>query len=187
MAIKVKIGDTKPDPIVYKVEEPERKHEAQIKLKARKTLDGNIMIFDHKDIDIVLMLEKKKIVTFAKDELGDHVYEAQDRFFKYLIKKGVVDFESIQGGNVYSSMEGAILESKEYNPSQVALFAINKFIEQEKPYFEFERSFDEKEEQRLAEPDASESTEWDPEKYHSNSKGSMKPGVMPYGLANIYR
>ena len=187
MAIKVKIGETKPEPIVVKIGEAERSYDAKIKLKARKTLDGNIMIFDHKDIDIVLMLKKNKIVTFAKEDMGDQVYEAQDRFFRYLIKKGVVDFESIQGGNIYSSIEGKILESKDYNPGQIALFTISKFIEQEKPYFEFERSFDEKEEERLAAPDASESTEWDPEKYHNQSKGSMKPGVMPYGLANIYR
>ena len=31
-----------------------------IKLKARRTLDGNVMIFDHEDIDIYLSMEGKK-------------------------------------------------------------------------------------------------------------------------------
>ena len=36
-------------------------------LTVRETLNGDLMIYDHKDIDIVLMQEKKKIVAFAKD------------------------------------------------------------------------------------------------------------------------
>ena len=34
------------------------KLDPKIELKARRTLSGDIMIFDHEDIDIVLMLEK---------------------------------------------------------------------------------------------------------------------------------
>ena len=46
-------------------------------LTARENLSGDIMIYDHKDIDIVLMKEKKKIVAFAKDILTDNVYGAE--------------------------------------------------------------------------------------------------------------
>ena len=42
------------------------KLDPRIELKARRTLSGDIMILDHEDIDIVLMLEKKKCVTFPK-------------------------------------------------------------------------------------------------------------------------
>jgi hypothetical protein len=34
-----------------------------IKLNARKTLDGNIMVYDHPMIDIVIMPTKNKIIT----------------------------------------------------------------------------------------------------------------------------
>ena len=34
--------------------------DVSIKLNARKSIDGNVMIFDHIDIDIVMMPEKKK-------------------------------------------------------------------------------------------------------------------------------
>ena len=50
---------------------PEKKKEArpdaiQVSLKMRKTLDGNLMIFDHPEIDIVILPKKKKVVTFPK-------------------------------------------------------------------------------------------------------------------------
>lgn len=61
---------------------------ASFKLKAKKTLDGNIIIFDHDDIDVVLRPEQKKIVTFKKDDVnGDIAYGASDRMFKYLAKR----------------------------------------------------------------------------------------------------
>ena len=46
-----------------------------ISLNARKSLDGSLMIFDHQDIDIVLMLEKKKVITFPKEILDEFIYE----------------------------------------------------------------------------------------------------------------
>ena len=59
---------------------------ATISLNARKSLDGNILIFDHDIMDIVIMPEKKKIITFPKNTMGDHVYNAQDRLFDFLSK-----------------------------------------------------------------------------------------------------
>tara|TARA_R100000152_G_C6741455_1_gene165241 strand:- start:55 stop:645 length:591 start_codon:yes stop_codon:yes gene_type:complete len=177
--LTIKIGDIpKADPTPV---------QESILLKARRTLDGNVMIFDHKDIDIVLMPGKKKVVAFAKETFGDHVYSAQDRLFKFLIDKGVVDFMSVQGGNIYASMEATMLESKDYNSVQMTLFTIGKFIEDEKPYFEFEKAYDAEFEERLLEPSPEESTDFDPEKYHDENKGSIRPGVRPFGIANIYR
>ena len=49
MAIEIKIG-TPP-------EQPEEKPtQTSMPLNARKSLDGNVMIFDHEIIDIVVML-----------------------------------------------------------------------------------------------------------------------------------
>ena len=36
------------------------KQNPTIKLKARRTLDGNVMIFDHEDIDVVLLFQRKE-------------------------------------------------------------------------------------------------------------------------------
>ena len=186
MAIKIKVGKQQEQDKLPEQEQP-KKTTTTIKLNARRTLDGNVIIFDHRDIDIVLMPEKRKIVAFAKQVFGDEVYTAQDRLFAFLRKKGVIEFDSIQGGNIYSSMEAKIAESKDYNSTQVALFTINKFMEKERPYFEFEKAFDAEEERRLAEPGPEDSTEYDPERYHSTDKGSIRPGIRPFGIANIYR
>lgn len=187
MAINIKISQPKREVIRITVDEHD-KPDASVKmdLNARRTLDGNVLIFDHKDIDIVLMPSDKKIVTFAKNILGDDVYEAQNRLFSYLFKKGIVAMDSIQGGNVYSSMEAKILESTTYNTTQVALFGIGKFLEEEKPYLEFEKAFEKAEEERLSEPGPEDSSEFDEER-HDAQKGSMRPGAKPYGIASVYR
>ena len=46
---------------------------ADVSLDMKKTLDGNIMIADHEDMDIVLMPEQNKVVTFVKKNLSDIV------------------------------------------------------------------------------------------------------------------
>ena len=100
MAINIKIGSDKEEKKI------------DVELNIRKTLDGDLMIFDHADIDIVIMLEKKKILTLPKELITDQVYGAQNRLFSYLRKKGIINFDSIQGGNVYGSLEAGMLESK---------------------------------------------------------------------------
>jgi hypothetical protein len=187
MAIKIKINPDKPEPIVVRVKT--NKVEETIQLQARKSLGGDIMIYDHDDIDIVVMPGKKKILTFAKEYYGDHVYEAQNRFFKFLMKRGIIDYDSVQGGNIFSSMEANIQESKEYNEVQHTLLAVSRFMDKERPLLEFEKAFDEGEEARLNEPPPGEYTEWDPDKYHSEKKGSINRGQMPFGMstAAVYR
>ena len=110
-----------------------------IELEARKSLDGNILIFDHKEIDIVLMPSKRKIVTFAKEEISDAVYEVQNRLFNFLKKKGVVEYESIKGGSVYGSIEALICETKdpEISVNDYALYGIYNFLKEEAPYYNY--------------------------------------------------
>ena len=196
MAINIKVENPAHAPSMQQPEEikvsvgPQREmreKQAGMFLNARKTIDSNVLIFDHNDIDIVLMPTKNKVVTFAKDSFGDHVYEAQDRFFKYLVKRGVVEFDSVRGGNIFSSMEAIIPESQDYNSTQLVLFTISKFIENEKPLMEYEEAFAKEEEERLSQPLPGESTEFDPDKYHAVKKGSIRPGIQPYGLSSVYR
>jgi hypothetical protein len=187
MAIKITINQQEQARQDLAREAEEKKPiQAKMELKARKTPDGNVMIFDHLDIDIVLMPAKKKVVAFPKQEYGENVYNAQSRMFDYLVRKGVITFDSVQGGNIFSSIEGKIVESKDYNTTQLTLFAIGKFIEEEKPAMEYERALEAEFERRLAQPLESESTEFDPRR-HAREKGSIRPGVKPYGLASAYR
>jgi len=185
MAIKVKIKE--PDKIIVSLSE-KNKYDETIELKARKSLAGDILIYDHNEIDIVVMPKENKILTFAKEYHGDEVYEAQNRFFNFLRKRGVIQYDSIAGGSIYYSIEALMQESKEYNSIQHTLLAIARFIEKEKPLMEFEKAFEEQEEDRLDTPAPGEYTEFDPER-HADKKGSIRPGHYPYGIQNaaVYR
>ena len=79
MAIEIQIG-------TQAVAEEEKPIQASMALNARKSLEGNIMIFDHEEIDVVVMPSKNKVVAFPKDMMSDTVYEAQDRLFFYLVR-----------------------------------------------------------------------------------------------------
>jgi len=125
--------------INVKVGKPEKKNmvfNPKMEMILRKTLDGNYAIYDHFDLDIVVEPEKKQILTFPKNEMSEDVYAAQDRLFDYLRKKGTIITDSVQSGFVYGSMQGSYPESKiGADATEVVLYTIGKFIEEEKPYY----------------------------------------------------
>ncbi len=169
-------------------QEPEKKVQAQVSLDIRRTLDDNIVVYDHEDIDIVIMPTQNKIVAFAKDNYDDYVYLAQDRLFKHLVKKGIIDPTSVQGGSVYMSIQGKMVTTEKYNSVQMAILAIGRFIEEEKPRYLIRKAYEEEEERRLTDPDPEDSTEFDPDKYHRDQKGSLRPQIGPYaGINSVYR
>ena len=141
-------------------------------LNARENLNGDLMIYDHKDIDIVLMQEKKKIIAFAKDMLTDNVYGAESRLFEFLRKKGIVAYDSIQGGNIYGSMEAKILDSKKYDSVKSALLNIAEWFKEEKPMMDYVDSHDDLMDDALLNPDAEHATELG-EVPHEEEKGSI--------------
>ena len=102
-------------------------------LHVREALNGDFLIFDHSDIDIVVLKQQKKIVAFAKDLMTEVVYGAEARLFDHLFKKGIVMYDSIQGGNVYGSLEGQIIDSKEYDIYETSVMMIAEWIGLEKP------------------------------------------------------
>ena len=91
--------------IKVKIKMPAPPPDAMVKLKARRTLDGSILVTDHEDIDIVIVPAVNKILAMPKDEMTDDVYETQDRFYKFLSKNGVILLDSVQAGNIYGVME----------------------------------------------------------------------------------
>lgn len=166
MAIKVNITDPTPEPIEQpanetvniKIVDPNRQM-LEFKLNMRRALNGDLMIFDHADIDIVVMLESNKIVAFAKDLMSEVVYGAESRLFDHLKKKGVVAFDSIQGGNVYGSLEAKILESTELDSVKASLYEISQWMDGERPYFKAMEAYDDMMDDALLDPDAANSTE----------------------------
>jgi len=173
--------------ILIKVDLPEEekvtKPQASVDLQIRKTLEGNLMITDHEDVDIVLVPAQSKIIALPKEHMSEDVYVTQNRLFDFLAKKGVIMPETIQGGNVYGAMEARIPENDSVDVNQVGLFVIDKFIEEERPYFMSEKAFEKQQEAHYVDPDEEDSTELG-EVPHQTHKGSMPPWAR-YGL--IYR
>ena len=150
-------------------------------LNMRKALNGDLMIFDHKDIDIVVMTEKKKIVAFAKDLMSEVVYGAESRLMEHLRRMGVIEFDSIQGGNVYGSLEGKIHEATERDAIKTTVFQISEWMREEGPYIEATKGHDEQMDDGVLNPDGDNSTELG-EVPHEDEKGSIKQRGMfsPY-------
>ncbi len=157
---------------------PDEKPQVSITLDIRKSLNGDYMIKDHPLIDIIVMPQKNKILALSKDSMGDRTYYAQNKLFDFLYKKGVIAPDSIQAGNIYSSMEATILTpiDQSMDPIQVAVFSINKFLEKEMPIFAYEKQFDEMQEDNLTEPDDSKSTELG-EVPHKPKKGVLGQSI----------
>tara|TARA_R100001510_G_scaffold57508_1_gene65864 strand:- start:75 stop:623 length:549 start_codon:yes stop_codon:yes gene_type:complete len=169
MAIKITVGSKqppeppKPDPIV------------EVELQIRRTANGDYFISDHADIDIIVMKSKNKVLAIAKDIMSEMVYGAQDRLFSFLVRKGLISPDSIQGGSIYGSMEGILLNSSELNVINMTILNISKYIDEERPYFEFVEKFDEMETEYFTEPDEEDSTELG-EVPQEVEKGTIRPG-----------
>ena len=177
-------------PVVIRVGKKANEKKVRLELNARQALNGDVMIFDHGDIDIVLSPSTKKVVAFPKETLSDLVYGAQNRLMTVLMKKGIIKAESIQAGSYFGALEGQILESTnpDINGAKLALINISQFIEEERPYFDFVRSYADQAEELYTDPDDLHSTELG-DVAHSDTKGSIKPGYVrdPYGLSQLYK
>ncbi len=159
----------------------------QIEMIARRALNGDIMVFEHDLIDIVVSPTKKKVVTFPKERLERETYPVQDRYFNFLAKKGVIDRANIQGGNIFSSMESEIFEStiEGVDAVQTALFATSLFIESEMPDIMARKHLQHDLMTYHLDPPEEESTELG-EIPQKDRKGSLDSRVRPYGYQYMY-
>ena len=79
-------------------------------------------------------------------------------------------------------MESLVLS----NPTTV-LLGVARWVESEKPYFEYLEKFEEMQEDRMTEPTDQESTDFDPSR-HAEKKGVLRPMYIrsPYGMNFAY-
>tara|TARA_B100001094_G_scaffold276047_1_gene284010 strand:- start:232 stop:771 length:540 start_codon:yes stop_codon:yes gene_type:complete len=176
-------------PVVIKIGKEANSKKVRLELDARQSLNGDVMIFDHGDIDIVLSPKTKKVVAFPKETMTDMVYGAQNRLMTQLIKKGILIPETVQAGSYFGALEATIQESSnpDVNGSKLALINISQFIEEERPYFENKEAIISMQDDELVHPDKEDSTELG-EVPQSSEKGSMRHGYVrdPYSLNYIY-
>lgn len=144
----------------------------KFEMNVRKALNGDLLVFDHADIDIVLMVEKKKIVAFPKDLMSEVVYGAESRLMEWMRRSGIIEYDSIQGGNVYGSLEGKIHESKERDPIKSTIYQLSEWIKSETPSSKMKKGHDDMMQDAQLEPDEENHTELG-EVPHAEEKGSI--------------
>ena len=167
--------------------------QAKVNLKARKTMSGDIMIFDHPDFNVVISPGANKVLALAKEQYGSHIYAAQSRLFDYLSKHGVVDPSTVHGGNVFGSLEGLLLEveevqKEEVNATQVAIYSVAKFFQSEKGHYDQIVKFDAEWEKDITDPPEDETTALGkiPHEPRKGSGGGYPGSTAAYGLTGYY-
>jgi len=174
MAIIIKIKDLNP------VE--------RILLKAKKTIDGNIIVADHPEIDIMILPAQNKIVALPKEQLDDEIYETQERLLRFLVSKGVIEYDSIQAGNLFMSLEAKIPKAKQGDKVQYLLYSISEFMEKDLPFYQDQKEYEKEMEKNLLQPEPDEFTDYETAvATHKDRKGSLRPQMRPYGISTIYR
>ena len=160
MSINIDLLGLEPEKDSIKIDvAQENKEELQFELVIRSAINGDLMILEHKDIDIIIKQKEKKIVAFPKDLMTDVVYGAESRMLEYLKKNGVLVFDSIQGGNVYGSMEAQIMDSDTVHPIKAALYSLSEWFKTEQPYISGTTAYDQMQDDSLIDPSNEESTE----------------------------
>ena len=169
-----------PEPEGIKIEVVD-KEEISFKLMTRSAVNGDIMILDHKDIDIVLQQSDGKILTFAKETISDYTYGAEARLMEYMRSQGILEYDSIQGGNIYGSLEGQLMTSDEVEVNKVALKVISEWMTTEESYLKGTTAYDDMSDDQLISPDGEYSTELG-EVPHAEKKGSIEQNSLfaPY-------
>ena len=158
-------------------------------LDMKKSLGGHIMIFNHRDIDVVVKLDERQIVAYSKGSFSDLTYNTQNRFFNHLIEHGVITPETVKGTNVFGSLGGLYPENEEIpNLSEVVLYNIATFMIAEQEYMNSVKKMEIEREEDLLDPSKQDSTELG-EVPQETTKGTMTPYYpgYAYGLAGIYR
>jgi len=159
--------------------------QATVELNARKALDGSLLIMDHKKIDIAVVPDKLKVVTFPKTTATEDVYDYQNRLFELLSDKGVIDRSTVQGGDVYRSLEGLLYENEQINALQAAVFVIAEFLAYEAEHERVADNYEKELEDMYTHPSDRDSTEYGEVPQYAE-KGSMRPGYYYYPLRNRY-
>ena len=114
MSVKINIVDQDTEQVPAQDEggvkiEIIEKDEINFKLMTRSAINGDIMILDHKDIDIVLKQGEGKILTFAKETLSDYTYGAEARQLEFMRSKGVLEYEKVNWSAFNDNLVVALL------------------------------------------------------------------------------
>jgi hypothetical protein len=95
-------------PLTIKIGRENQTAVIRLELDMRKSMSGDLLIFDHGDIDIVISPSKNKVLAFPKETMTELSYGAQNRLFTRLRKKGLVIPESIIASSFCGAFEATM-------------------------------------------------------------------------------
>lgn len=146
----------------------------RFRLDAKRMLDGRIVIRDHLLIDIIIDDSNNVITTSPKDYSSEEPYQAQNRFFTFLSKTGVIRGETVEGGSTHNSLSAEYTEKAygDLEPLKVVLYAIWKFLNYEKEHYIRYEDYKDEIEGMYSDPDKDSSTELG-KVPHEPKKGSI--------------
>ena len=186
MEIKI---TTIPKPITLTVDKPD----AIVNLQAKKTIAGDVIIYDHPDMDIIVSPKENKVFALTKKEYSDHVYASQSRLFNHLSKHGVVDTAKVRGGNIFGSLEAPVLIAEEaqkahVDPLQIAIYSIAKFLQEEAPHIRGYRDYEANFDKDLVAPPEDETTALGtiPHEPRQGTNSTYPGSTSAYGLVGYY-
>ena len=157
----------------------------QVKLDVRKSLDGHIMIFDHRFFDIILIPYKNKVLTIPKPNQNLDVYEMMNHFYEFMRMRGAIVDGSIRSGNVFGSLEAFYPVNEEINVLQVLLLLVREYLNEHAGTFSKLFKYMDDVEDLYVDPPEKDSTEYG-EVPQASEKGALpSPYSKPYGL--LYR
>ena len=179
MTIKIKIGDdTKTE---------SKPTQATISLKVSKTLDGNLLINDHKHVDIVVVPKDNKIITMPKPYAEIDTFQTQKEFFYSLFKGGVTEGFEVEGGVTFGTMEAKYPAEADVDPLQAVLLQIERYIKETSDDEAVFDNYDANIEDNFIDPDAQKSTEaGEVPPYEDTPEGSQTPTYSYYGYGYRY-
>ena len=156
----------------------------KVKLNIRKTLDNNIVIYDHPQIDIVIIPSKNKIFTIPKDDINSDTYSAQNRYFKMLDKKGVLIKGTVRSGAIINSLEAFYPPNDKIDVMQVIILLTKRFMEKEMEFIDISKNYEENIEDMYVNPEEEDTTELG-EVPQKPRKGNVNVYQTAYGI--LYR
>jgi hypothetical protein len=156
----------------------------KVKLNIRKTLDNNIVIYDHPLIDVIIIPSKNKIFTVPKDNIISDTYAAQNRYFKFLDRKGVLIKGTIRSGAIINSLESFYPPNDKIDVMQVIILLTKRFMEKEMEFIDISKNYEENVEDMYVNPEEEDTTELG-EVPQKPRKGNVNVYQTAYGI--LYR
>jgi hypothetical protein len=157
MPLKIKIDS--PPASTPPATEEKKPVQASITLSISRTLGGNLLINDHKYLDIVVSPTENKISTMPKPYVERDVFDYQKDLMYDLFKGGVTNYPP-QGGIAFGIVETTYPDTEEVDSLQSVLYRIHEYVGRINAEDDIAEEYDQHIEDRFTDPTDKDSTKY---------------------------